>query len=248
MLKTILNCTAFLTLLPIKTEGTLTESEMGRFPACYPVVGLVLGLISFTLSIILNWAGLPVSVSAIILVTALIILTRGFHLDGLADTADALLSHRSIERKLEILKDTHLGTFGVLAITLDVLLKVSLLTGLAVSGLFPTHLLLLFPIWGRLCASTVACLSRPASQGVGLGYNMLAFSGLNELFVASLFSLILSLVFGLKTLLCCLMASLIGYLLVKLWKKTLNGVTGDLLGASVELGEILTLLFFVIIK
>jgi adenosylcobinamide-GDP ribazoletransferase len=248
MFKTILHCLAFLTLLPIKIEETLTEAEMGRFPACYPIVGLILGLISFILATLLGWINLPVTTSAIFLVTAQIILTRGFHLDGLADTADALLSHRPLERKLEILKDSHLGTFGVLAIVLNIFLKVSLLTGLAVLGQFPPHLLLLYPIWGRFTASIVATLSKPARAGTGLGYNMVTYSGLQELFVACLFSLIISLAFGLKSFLCALAAALLGYLLVKLWKKTLNGVTGDLLGASVELGELGTLLLFAVIN
>jgi adenosylcobinamide-GDP ribazoletransferase len=245
MFKTILNCSAFLTLLPIKTDQPLTEAEMGRFPACYPVVGLLLGLASLILANLSGWAGLKVTTTAILLVTAQIILTRGFHLDGLADTADALLSHRTLERKLEILKDSHLGTFGVLAIVLNVLLKTSLLNG--PTGLLPLHVLVLYPVWGRLTASVVATLSRPATQGGGLGYNMVAFSGHRELFAASMFSLVVSLIFGAKTLFCCLVAALLGLPLVWLWKKSLGGVSGDLLGASLELGEILGLLFFIII-
>ena len=252
MFKTILDCLAFLTILPIKTEGVLTPAEMGRFPACYQVVGLVLGLAAFILATLLGWTGLPVATSAVILVLVQIILTRGFHLDGLADAADALLSHRSLERKLEILKDSHLGTFGVLAIVADFALKATILANLAVRGLFPSHLLLLYPVWGRLTASAVASLGKPvprpegtsADRPVGLGHHMVALGGLNELCLATLFGLALSLVFGLKTFLCALMALALGYFLVKLWKYCLGGVSGDLLGASVELGELATLAFF----
>jgi adenosylcobinamide-GDP ribazoletransferase len=247
MLKTVLDCAAFLTLLPFKTGGTLTASEMGRFPACYPAVGLILGLCSFVLAALLGWSGLPAPASAILLVAAQIVLTRGFHLDGLADTADALLSHRPLERKLEILKDSHVGVFGVLAIVLDVALKASLLTSLAVSGRFPPRLVILLPVWGRLTASVVAARSRPVGTPGGLGHNMVAHSGLNELFAASLFSLALSLFFGVKTLLCAILAMAAGFPLTWLWRRALNGVSGDLLGASVELGEVLTLLFFAVI-
>ncbi|MDR0622268.1 MAG: adenosylcobinamide-GDP ribazoletransferase [Deltaproteobacteria bacterium] len=252
MFKTILDCLAFLTILPIKTEGLLTPAEMGRFPACYPVVGLVLGLASFVLATLLGWTALPVATSAVSLVLAQIVLTRGFHLDGLADAADALLSHRSQERKLEILKDSHLGTFGVLAIVADFALKSTILVSLAVGGLFPPHVLLLYPVWGRLTASAVAAWGKPVPrpQGtpddrpVGLGHNMVALGGLNELCLASLFGLALSLIFGLKAFLCALLALVLGYFLVKLWKYCLGGVSGDLLGASVELGELATLAFF----
>jgi adenosylcobinamide-GDP ribazoletransferase len=218
---------------------------MGKFPACYPMVGLILGFILFILARLLGWANIPVGTSAILLVMALAVLTRGFHLDGLADTADALLSHRSLERKLEILKDSHLGTFGVLAILADLWLKASLLSALAANNLFPAHLLVLFPIWGRLTASVVAVTSKPVGTGRGLGYNMVAYSGRQELFLACLYSIALSGVFGLKAFLCALMAILVGYLLAKLWKATLGGVTGDLLGASVELGELASLFLFV---
>ena len=179
MFKTILHCTSFLTLLPIKLEGPLTESEMGRFPACYRIVGLIVGFISSAFAILMFWAGLPAVTSAILAVAFQIILTRGFHLDGLADTADAILSHRDLERKLEILKDSHLGTFGVLAIILAVLLKVSLIADSASLGRLDPRLLLLFPVWGRLTASTVAALSQPIGAGTGLGYNMVARSGGN---------------------------------------------------------------------
>jgi adenosylcobinamide-GDP ribazoletransferase len=221
---------------------------MGSFPACYPVIGLILGFVLFILATLLGWANIPVATSAILLAIALAVLTRGFHLDGIADTADALLSHKSLERKLEILKDSHLGTFGVLAIVTDLWVKASLITSLATDDLFPAHLLVLFPVWGRLTASVVATVSKPVGTGGGLGYNMVFYSGRKELFVAGLFSIVLSWVFGLKTLSCALMAILLGYLLSKLWKATLGGVTGDLLGASVELGELVTLLLFVAIN
>ncbi|MDR2367738.1 MAG: adenosylcobinamide-GDP ribazoletransferase [Deltaproteobacteria bacterium] len=247
MLKTILDCTAFLTLIPIRTEGELTETEMGRFPACYPVVGLILGFTYFILATLMGWAGLPVATMAVLLVISQAILTRGFHLDGLADCADALLSHKSLERKLEILKDSHQGTFGVLAIVTSFAVKATVLASLGAGGAIPPHLLLLFPIWGRLSASVVATLSKPLGSGGGLGYAMVAHSGSSELILAGLFSLIMSLAFGLRSFMCALLAIAVGYLLTKVWKAALGGVNGDLLGATVELGEMATLLLCAII-
>ncbi|MDR1111219.1 MAG: adenosylcobinamide-GDP ribazoletransferase [Deltaproteobacteria bacterium] len=247
MIRTILNSIAFLTLLPIRADGGLTPAEMGRFPACYPLVGLILGLISFVLATLLSWTGLPTAAAAIFLVTAQIVLTRGFHLDGLADSADALLSHRSVERKLEIFKDSHLGTFGVLAIVLDVLLKASLISALALDGRFPPHLLLLYPLWGRLAASVVATRSRYARPGGGLGHDMVAHSGPRELWVATLYGQAISLLFGPWSLACAIVALLAGFLLARLWRHCLGGVTGDLLGATVELGEIVSLAAFALV-
>jgi adenosylcobinamide-GDP ribazoletransferase len=186
------------------------------------------------------------SLRAIITVVSLAVLTRGFHLDGLADAADALLSHRSVEEKLGILKDCHLGTFGVAAIVLDLLLKINLLTEIMASagGLAA---LALFPLWGRLAASVVAVNGQYARPEGGLGRRLVEGAGFGEFKLAVLSSLLISLVGGWPGLLTALWATLVAYFLSWVWNKSLGGVTGDLLGATVEIGEIAALIFWVAI-
>jgi adenosylcobinamide-GDP ribazoletransferase len=234
----------FLSLIPVGRGAALTPEQFGHLPAFYPLVGLVfglaLGLLGFSAGKIL-----PPDLTALILVLLLVALNRGFHLDGLADAADALLSHRSRADKLAIMKDSRQGTFGVLAITLNIIIKIQLLTHLVPAA---PWLLFLWPAWGRLGASAVAVLSRYAGNETGLGRFMVEKSGPRELVLAVLFTFVPSLACGPPALLSAAAALLFGLALVTLWHRALGGITGDLLGASVELTEIFTLLFFYLIQ
>ncbi|GHV56424.1 adenosylcobinamide-GDP ribazoletransferase [Deltaproteobacteria bacterium] len=239
-LKTFRAALGFLSLAPVGRPEPLTPEQLGRFPAFYPQVGLVLGAGLFLLGLLAaRW--LPPDVTALLVVVGLTAATRGFHLDGLADTGDALFSHRPREQKLAILKDSRQGTFGVLAIVLDVVIKIQLLTHLIPIA---PWVLLLWPVWGRLGASAVAVLSPYVGSETGLGRFMVEKSSLRELGLAALFTLGLSSFFGLAALGTAGAAFLFGLFLVPVWRRALGGVTGDMLGASVELTEIFALSFF----
>ncbi|UQZ87967.1 adenosylcobinamide-GDP ribazoletransferase [Deltaproteobacteria bacterium Smac51] len=233
----------FLSIIPTGRKTMLEPEEFGRFPAFYPAVGLVFGLLLYLLYFIFSGV-LPPSGLAVLLCTLLIILNRGFHIDGLADAADALFSHKSQEQKLIIMKDSRQGTFGVLAIVLDVLLKIRFIE--IVLPLAP-WMLILWPVWGRLAASSVAVRSTYVRSEGGLGRWMVENSGPKELFQAALFGLVLSLFGGGAAILTALAAIFFGFFLTWVWKKSLGGVTGDLLGASIELCEIFTIILFYIL-
>ena len=234
----------FLSLLPTGSQRYLEPDDFGRFPGFFPLVGLVLGLI-FLLFWLLADLIFPAGVGAVFIAALMVILTRGFHLDGLADAADALFCHKTLEEKLIIMKDSRQGTFGVLAIVLAVLLKVVLLTYLAsAGGRYFLVVLLLTPVWGRLAASVIAVQSVYARPDGGLGQFIVENSRMSDLWLAIVSALLLSIPFGFKTILGFLIILLFGVFLVWVWKKALNGVTGDLLGATVELGEIMSLLIF----
>ena len=233
----------FLSIVPMVRQTPLEPEEFGRFPAWYPVVGFVFGLDLF----ITWWLAslmLPPTLSAVLVVTLLVVLNRGFHIDGLADMADGLLSHKSHEQKLLIMKDSRQGTFGVLAIVLDILIKVQFV---AVAAPVAPWVLLLWPMWGRVAASVVAVNSQYVGSEGGLGRYMVEYSSCRELFFAALFSLLVSLVFGGAAILTCLAAIFGGFILVKVWQRALGGITGDLLGATIELTEMFILLIFIIL-
>ncbi|MDR2935534.1 MAG: adenosylcobinamide-GDP ribazoletransferase [Candidatus Adiutrix sp.] len=234
----------FLSLIPVGRSAAPTPEQLGRLPAFYPLVGLVFGL---PLGFLGLSAGkiLPPDLTALTLVLFLIAINRGFHLDGLADTADALFSHQSRAEKLAIMKDSRQGTFGVLAITLSVIIKIHLLTNLVPAA---PWLPFLWPAWGRLGASAVAGLSRYVGEETGLGRFMVEKSGPRELGLAALFTFAPSLFGGPPALLTAAAALLFGLALVPAWHRALGGVTGDILGASVELTEIFALLFFYFIR
>lgn len=230
----------FLSIAPNLRREPLEPEEFGRFPAFYPAVGLVFGLLLAGLWLALSPL-LPPVAAATLVVTLLVILNRGFHLDGLADAADALLSHRSRERKLEIMKDSRQGTFGVLAIVLDILLKAQLVA--VVANQMP-QILIFWPLWGRAACSVVAVKSPYVGSPLGLARYMVECSGGRELIFAALFTIFLSALAGPTALVCALAALLLGWALVWVWDKLLGGVTGDLLGASIEITELITIGLF----
>ena len=237
---------SFLTIIPVGQVGTPTPEMMGRLPGYYPLAGIVVGLLCCLGYWLMGAFGMPLGASIVLLVTLLMILTRGFHLDGLADAADALLSHRPVERKLEIMKDSHLGTFGVTAIILDVLLKVTLLGSIAQGGRLGAALALC-PVWGRFCASLIAVWGKNARSVPGLGYDMIENSRGKDLAFAAIATFILSLFGGFAGVVSAASVFVLGKFLNFVWKKSLGGVTGDLLGASVELGEIFSLMIFALL-
>ncbi len=235
----------FLSIVPAARDRMLTPEDFGRFPAFYPAVGLLFGVDMFILWHLCSLA-LPPSASAIVVVLFLIAVNRGFHVDGLADAADALCSHQSRERMLLILKDSRQGTFGVLAIVFDVLWKVQFVT--LVAPLAP-WVLILWPVWGRVASSVVAVRSVYVGEDAGLGRWMVENSTWRELFFAALFTLLLSLFGGGAAVLAALGAVFCGFILTWVWRKALGGITGDFLGATIELTEIFTLsLFYLLIN
>ncbi|MDR1080395.1 MAG: adenosylcobinamide-GDP ribazoletransferase [Deltaproteobacteria bacterium] len=243
-LRLFVNVLAFLTILPLDKDERFTAEDFGRFPGMFPLVGLVLGLFLLLLRFVMAAPGVPDPVVAIVLVTIHVIFTRGFHLDGLADTMDALLSHRTREEKLRIMKDPHQGTFGVLSILLDVLLKTALLTALLRTGIVPLALVL-FPVLGRWSVSVVATMCRYARREGGLGQPLVDNAGGREFAEAAVLTVVIAAPFGLLALGAAAFATLCGLALVYVWNRTLEGITGDLMGATVELTEVAVLFFLV---
>ncbi|MBB5869497.1 adenosylcobinamide-GDP ribazoletransferase [Allocatelliglobosispora scoriae] len=135
-----------------------------------PAVGALLGLVVGGVGWSLSWLGTPALVAGALAVGTGVLLTRGLHLDGLADTTDALGSYGGPERALEIMKKPDIGPFGVAAICLDLLIQTACLTALvthpAATALVATATAM---ACGRL-AVTVACARGvPAARPGGLG-------------------------------------------------------------------------------
>lgn len=159
----------FLTRLPVPVQIEYTEEVFRRSAVFYPLVGGVLGVLLAAAGHLLPQL-LPLAPAAVLLAGLWVALTGALHLDGLMDTADGVLSHRSRERMLEIMKDSRVGAMGVIVCVLHLLLKgallFSLLGGQRDRALW---LLPLVPLWSRWLM-TVAIAGWPyARQGEGLG-------------------------------------------------------------------------------
>ncbi|UUZ92972.1 adenosylcobinamide-GDP ribazoletransferase [Paenibacillus sp. P25] len=248
----------FLTRSPVPVRLEYTDALFRRSVVFYPLAGLVLGPLLSLAGTPLHM-GLPAPPSAALLLAVWVGLTGALHLDGLMDTADGVLSHRSRERMLEIMKDSRVGAMGVIACALVLLLKWSLLAELLGSRVWgkASWLLPLVPLWSRwYMVVAIACwpYARAGSSGGIGGYfrgvgrkHMLAHTVLALLLTLGL--LLLSglapedsfapLFIVLVTVICGVSGSL--YL-----SRKLGGLTGDTYGALNELLETVLLLLLVL--
>ncbi|MCS6803181.1 MAG: adenosylcobinamide-GDP ribazoletransferase [Chloroflexota bacterium] len=218
----------FLTVVPVSGGADLASAVRWG-----PLVGLFLGALLAAADLALApWVG-P-AVRAVILVALLAALTGALHLDGLADSADGLLVHRSPADRLAIMRDPRTGGFGVVAVTLVVLAKVAALTEL--EGALRTPALLITPALARW---TIVALARLLPDArVGLGSVWRAGSGGGAFVLATALALLPAVILaGLAGVVLAGAAALTAAGVGLFSRARIGGVTGDVLGATVELVE-----------
>lgn len=245
----------FLTRLPVPVRTTGSEDEFCKSVVFFPAAGLLIGVIVALEGWLLDGVFPPV-VNAILVLGLWILLSGGLHLDGLMDTADGLLSHRSRERMLEIMKDSRVGAMGVIVCVLYLMLKTALLSALLGDGRPDMFIVLLtIPAWSRAFMVTAISGWPYVREGHGLGLLYRSVRG-QHAFSASVVSVLLTAIsIGFvgswswtQVILCIpIMAGLtylIGCLLAAVVARKLGGLTGDVYGALneiIELGLLLAL-------
>lgn len=229
----------FITILPAG-KGAYSPIGMIRF---FPVVGLVLGglLLLFDRVVSHFW---PPGVAAVLDVVFLVVITGAFHLDGLGDTADGVFSHRSKERALEIMKDSRTGMMGLVAVFCILAVKTAGIFSIKTTGtLFQTLLLfLIIPSYSRSAMIFGIRFLEYGRKKTGTGLDLFETPiGVKD-FLFVLIPVVISLFLGYKGLVLNLV--FIGTLLLVLgfYKKKLNCITGDMLGALNEITEALLFL------
>jgi adenosylcobinamide-GDP ribazoletransferase len=239
MLEGFISAVRTLSVLPM--PGREADRMTASLP-WFPVVGALLGAILYGLWWLIHLAGLGgwSAGMALVLVSAAAVLTRGLHLDGLADAADGLFSMTGKTRTLEIMKDSRIGTFGVLALLMTIGLKwVALERLLVLEGVI--WMLPAFVVSRAAMVELSASLPY-AREAAGTGAPFVNGAGARHKLGGWLIAAILVAPVGPLALL----APVIGYITVKVLGrvclKRLGGVTGDLLGAACEITETLLLL------
>ncbi|WP_405155753.1 adenosylcobinamide-GDP ribazoletransferase [Paenibacillus sp. FSL K6-0108] len=139
----------FLSRFPVKMQLDFVPPLLRESVVYYPLVGAVIGLCVW-LGGAVTGALLPSFPAAVLTLTLWVWLTGGLHLDGWMDTADGLLSYRTRERMLEIMKDSRVGAMGVIACVLLLMMKASLIADFIARGNWAYGALLILPmIWSR---------------------------------------------------------------------------------------------------
>ena len=223
----------FLTILRLPCASFRGTAAPGAFAWVGLLIGAGLALV--------HWLS-PPAIAPFVMVLYLVVITGALHLDGLCDSADALFSHRDRERKLEIMRDVHAGTMGVVAIVLVLGAK-----GLAFAQLQNYAVLFLIPALARFgMAVAMQCLPYARSEGLakpfyGASYRGLLFPG--AVLVARSFWMLPT------TLFLVLMGVFVLFLGLALWwyKRIIGGGTGDMLGALCEVCEVVLLLAAVVV-
>jgi len=207
----------------------------------FPVVGLVLGILLAVSDLLLAAVFSPGIVNVLIIVI-LVILTGGLHLDGLADSVDGLAGGQTVADRLRIMRDAHIGAVGATGLMLALGLRYAALIALPQSDRFA--LLLCMPAVGRW-AMVVGGIGAPyARREGGLAHPFLQqLSGRDVIGATVVLGIAYVLSVGLVgALIGCVVIAAVARGLTGLAQKLLGGITGDTLGATNEIAEIVFLL------
>ncbi len=197
----------------------------------FPVVGLVIGtLVAFPLYVIDSRPLVAAWVSLLVWV----IVTGALHLDGLGDVADAFgAAHRAPDRFLEVLKDPHLGVFGVVAVVLQLITKLILLASLV--GTDYVWAAVLIPAWTRWVALVLSRYLPPIQSGLADRFSWQIRTPTIVLWALALGAASIWLAPPL------LIAIPLSGVVIVYWRRRTGGISGDCLGASIEVCESLLL-------
>lgn len=221
--------------------------DFARAVWAVPVAGAVIGGTGALLGFAAYLAGLSTLITAALSIAALVIITGAFHEDGLADSCDGLWGGATRERRLEIMKDSRVGTFGAAGLALSLALRI-----FALAELFrlvgPMAFLLVIGIGAASRSlALLPTLFLPPAAGTGLAASV-PMPGVRGLMLAILIGLALlagaaypvDLLPGLAVSLAVLVVVLM--IAIRIARQKIGGHTGDILGACQQLGEITLLI------
>jgi len=232
-----------LTRLPLPGDPGPAIARGARAAWAWPLAGVLVGVLAGAVGGGSLWLGLPATLAAALVLATQAIVTGALHEDGLADSADGLWGGQTRDRRLEIMRDSRIGSYGVLALTLSLLIRWSALTALA-GHLWPALI-----VCGALSRAAMAVLmaALPPARPGGLSQSVgrppartaalacaLAVGGAAALAGWGIVALIA--VIAAVTLACGLIA-----------RARIGGQTGDILGACQQLTEIAGLCVLVVL-
>jgi adenosylcobinamide-GDP ribazoletransferase len=235
MLKSLSTALSFLTIIRLPfTRSIFTAEELAASFSCFPLAGLALGLTCYASAFFLR-NHVPALLLSVLIPALMVLLTRGLHLDGLADFADGIWGGATPERRLEIMKDSRSGAFGVLALIFAIALKIaSVVTLISVNHLTP---LLIAPVFSRF-AMVAAAYGSPYARSKGLGKPFLEHMRKEHLILAFAFTALIAGLSDIYSLLYFIPVLSAVFILRFISIKLLGGITGDVLGSVNEICEI----------
>jgi adenosylcobinamide-GDP ribazoletransferase len=246
-LNVFLGALMFLTRIPVGRSYVFRSEDLPRAVLYFPIVGLIIGLVG-ALVLFCAQPFVPPVVAVLLCMGATVTATGALHEDGLADSADGLVGGLEPRRRLEIMKDSRLGSYGAVALWFSLTAKLFLLTALMEKGVFLA-----------VCALVVAhALGRVATVTLLFGYQYVRNNeskagpfgnavALKDLSIALLAPILLSFaLLGSKAVLTLIVAAASTWAAGNFFQKKIGGITGDCLGAANQLVELACYLSLVV--
>lgn len=225
-----------LSRLPVHTDGKRGAAAAWAFP----LVGLITGGVAAASAWVLLSSGLSASLTAGIALVVMITITGAMHEDGLADTVDGLWGGWDKMRRLEIMKDSHIGAYGVIALVLSLMLRWAALTALAEAGMLPVALIAIAAL--SRAPMVVMMASMPHARDGGLSASVGRVDLKTAIVAVGIASIIAITLLGWAGITAMISVSIAGVFCTLIAQRKIGGQTGDILGATQQITEISALL------
>ena len=239
----------FMTRIPIPLKISYSEKKFGKSIKFFPLVGLIIGLIlyfaNFLITVYLKNIFYNKTIIAIFLIILEILIVGIIHIDGLADTFDGLFSYAKKEKMLEIMKDSRIGTNGTVVLILYFITKTVLISEIITIN---SKYLIIYPIIARLSTPVNAGLSNYARKS-GMSNAIISENGIFEVIFSLALSIILVFyIIGIKGIVAISIAFIFIIIFMLNVRKKIDGITGDTMGACLELTSILVLFLGIVLR
>ncbi len=230
----------FLTSIPVPGRRDFSLETPGRSTGYFPIIGVIIGLILAGLSWLFGLF-LPSGVTSALLITFMVIVSGGLHLDGFADTCDGIGGQKTASDRWRVMSDSRAGSFGVISVVLLLLVKYSALNSVPGQSLIIT--LVMMPMLGRW-AMVYAILAYPYAKPTGMGAAFKQGTSWPRFTAATTFTAVaVMLIAQLIGLAIMFVAWVVTLTAAAYFRNKFSGLTGDNYGAINEISEVGVLLF-----
>ena len=222
-----------LTRLPVAVDGPRALDRGAASAWAFPLVGVFLGVVLASLTAVLIWADIPVGIVAGLVLAGSVVMTGAMHEDGLADTADGLWGGWDKARRLEIMRDSHIGVYGVCAIALSLLIRWLALVVIVATGTYWTALIAAGAISRASMVVVMGVLPHARANGLSKSVGRPATA---TVLLAVAIAAGLALIYGFAW--AFVIAAITASACAMIARAKIGGQTGDILGATQQVTEI----------
>lgn len=242
-MKKFLIALQFLTIFPVKIKP-IKEEEIGKSLIYFPIVGALIGGVLVSVLFVLDFLPNLVKCSLILIIS--IVISGGIHLEGFSDACDGLYGGRCKEEILDIMRDSHIGAIGVIGLVCILLLKFALFLSIPKEILWKSLILMaLFSRWIQV----LVCYTSKYARKEGKGKYFIEYADKKGFFMGSIFTLIMFLsLMKIEGIILFFISLLPIWIFINYVKKRIDGVTGDIIGATSEIAEVAILFFTLFFK